>query len=177
MALIRALGEHTPRLGKDVFLAENAVVVGNVELADSVNVWYGAVLRADVGMIRVGARTNLQDLCCLHMTQQLSHAVLGEDVTVGHGAIVHGAIVEDGALIGMGAILLDNARIGHDAFVAAGALVPVNAVVPPKTLVWGTPARHSRPLSDEEIAKVREGKDQYLELARLHAEARAHERR
>ncbi|HEX9622192.1 MAG TPA: gamma carbonic anhydrase family protein [Polyangiaceae bacterium] len=177
MTLVRSLGDRAPRFGKDVFLADNAVVAGDVVLADSVNVWYGAVLRADVGTIRVGARTNLQDLCCVHMTHDLSHAIIGADVTVGHAAIVHGAVVEDRALIGMGAILLDNARVGHDAFVAAGALVPANMVVPPRTLVWGSPARRSRPLTDEEIEKVREGKDLYLELARLHAGAQANERR
>jgi carbonic anhydrase/acetyltransferase-like protein (isoleucine patch superfamily) len=176
MALIRTLGERAPKLGRDVFLADTAVVVGDVVLGEEVNIWYGAVLRADVGTIRVGARTNLQDLCCLHMTHDSSHAIIGQDVTIGHAAIIHGAIVEDRALIGMGAILLDNARIGADAFVAAGALVPGNMVVPPKTLVWGRPARASRPLTESELEQVREGKDLYLELARVHAAAQSSER-
>jgi carbonic anhydrase/acetyltransferase-like protein (isoleucine patch superfamily) len=173
MALIRPFQGKSPKLGAGVFLADNVTVIGDVVLEDGVNVWYGAVLRGDMGKIRIGPRTNVQDLACVHMTSDLSDAILGADITVGHGAIVHGAVVEDGALIGMGAILLDNARIGECSVVAAGALVPGGMVVPPGTLVRGQPARVVRELREAELAMGREGAAHYLELAREHAREQA----
>ncbi|MGC4088484.1 MAG: gamma carbonic anhydrase family protein [Polyangiaceae bacterium] len=122
-ALVKSYAGCAPRLGSRVYLAETAVVVGDVELGDDVNVWFGAVLRGDVGYIRIGARSNIQDLSMLHMSQDLSNAEIGEECTIGHNVIIHGAKVGSGALIGMGAILLDNAVVGEEALVGAGALV------------------------------------------------------
>src|SRR5262245_6675251 len=121
--IVRTYAGMKPRLGERVYLAESAVVVGDVELGEDSSVWFGSVLRGDVGFIRVGARTNIQDLSMLHMSQDISNAVIGDEVTVGHGVIIHGATIESGALIGMGSILLDNARVGEEALVGAGSLL------------------------------------------------------
>jgi gamma-carbonic anhydrase len=168
MAVIRHFAGIAPRFGNDVFVADTAVVIGDVELGDEVSLWYGAVLRADVGRIRIGARSNIQDNACIHMSQNLSHAILGSDVIVGHGAIVHGAVVEDGCLIGMHSVILDNARIGAGAWVAAGSLVPANLVVPPLSLVRGSPARVLRAVRPEEEAWARDNIRRYVDLAREH---------
>ncbi|HVK64130.1 MAG TPA: gamma carbonic anhydrase family protein [Polyangium sp.] len=167
MALVLPYGDHSPRLGRGVFLAPNATLVGDVELGDEASVWFGAVLRGDIGPIRIGARTNVQDLACLHLTDggsgaQLrlperspraetgSKTTIGADVTIGHGAILHGCTVEDGCLIGMGSIVLDNAVIGAGSVIAAGALVPPRMVIPPRSMVKGSPAKVVREVTDEE---------------------------
>lgn len=168
MAFIRKLGEHEPRIAETAFVAENAVVVGDVEIAEDASIWYGAVLRADVGHIKIGARTNIQDLACIHMTGGLSHAEVGADVTVGHGAIIHGAKVGDGALVGMGAILLDNAEIGEQAMIAAGAVVPPRAKIPPRSLVRGPAGKVVRELSEQEWLEGANGARIYRELASKH---------
>ncbi len=171
MAIVRAFNDVSPRLGQEVFLAETATVIGDVELGARSNVWYGAVLRGDVGKIRVGRDTNLQDLCCLHMSGGISDVIIGSEVTVGHSAVIHGAIIEDGALIGMGAVLLDNARIGEGAIVAAGSLVTAGTVIPARTLARGSPARVVRELGQAEIERSQQGVRKYVELARLHGAA------
>jgi carbonic anhydrase/acetyltransferase-like protein (isoleucine patch superfamily) len=170
-ALVRGFAGISPRLAAGVYLAETAVVVGDVELGEGVSVWFGSVLRGDVGAIRIGARSNIQDLAMVHMTYGLSSAVIGEDVTVGHSAIIHGARIGDGALIGMGSILLDNSEVGEQALVAAGALLPVGFRVPPRTLALGRPAKIVRELSSEEAAQGRFLAARYVDLARSHVAA------
>jgi gamma-carbonic anhydrase len=165
MAIIRAYRHRTPHIADDAFIAETATLIGDVTVGAGASIWYGAVLRGDVGWIRVGARSNVQDLVCVHMTTDLSNAEIGEDVTIGHGAVVHGAVIEDGALIGMGAILLDNVRIGRGAIVAAGAVLPPGTVVAPGTLACGPAAKTVRELSADEILRVRQTAAHYVELA------------
>lgn len=155
-----------PVLGRDVFIAETASVIGQVELGDEVSVWYGAVLRADVGSIVIGPKTNIQDLACLHMTTGISEVRIGAEVTVGHRALVHGARVGDGALIGMGSILLDNAEIGEESIIGAGALVTANTKIPPRSLVLGSPGRVIREVTPAERAQGRAGALEYAALAR-----------
>jgi gamma-carbonic anhydrase len=168
MAIVRAFRDQQPRIAPDVFLAENATVIGDVVIGAEASVWYGAVVRGDCGHIRIGARTNIQDLSVVHMTTALSNTEIGCEVTIGHGAIIHGAIVGDGALIGMGAVLLDNAEIGQEALVAAGSVVPPRMIVPPRVLVRGSPARFIRELTGEERRLGRDGAQAYVELARGH---------
>jgi len=122
------------------------------------------VLRGDVGSIRVGARTNIQDLCMLHMSSGTSNTVIGEEVTIGHAAIVHGCTVKRGALIGMGSRVLDGAVVGESALVAAGAVVSEGMVVPPRTLVAGVPAKVKRPLTDAELERLEMSWRHYVEL-------------
>jgi gamma-carbonic anhydrase len=168
MSVVRAVLGKAPRIAGSAFVAEGAVVIGDVELGEDVSVWYGAVLRADVGWIRVGPRTNIQDLSCIHMTLGSSNTEIGADVTIGHGVILHGVKVGDGALIGMGSTLLDNVEIGAESLVAAGSVVPPRLVVPPRSLVRGQPAKVIRPLREDEWVQGRTGARIYLELAAAH---------
>jgi len=167
--IIRPYQGKAPRIAKTAFIADGVVIIGDVEIGEFASIWYNCVLRADVGYIRVGARSNVQDGSCLHMTSDLSHAIIGEEVTVGHNAIVHGATVHDGALIGMGAILLDNAVIGTESLIAAGAVVPPRMLVPPYSMVRGQPGRVVRELSEDERLEGRRGALHYVELAAEHA--------
>ncbi|AKT39263.1 gamma carbonic anhydrase family protein [Chondromyces crocatus] len=166
MALILPYGDTFPRLGRGVFVAPNATLVGDVELGDDASVWFGAVLRGDVGKIRIGARTNLQDLVCVHVTDNLSWTHVGADVTVGHGAILHGCIVGDGCLIGMGSILLDNVEVGAGSVIAAGALVPPRMVIPPRSMVKGNPAKVVGEVNLDQADLGRFGAAHYVENAR-----------
>jgi carbonic anhydrase/acetyltransferase-like protein (isoleucine patch superfamily) len=168
MAVIRAFKGVFPQFGARVFVAEGAAVIGAVELAEDVSVWYGVVLRGDVGRIVIGARTNIQDNVTLHMTTGVSDALIGSDVTVGHNAVIHGAIIEAGALIGMQSVVMDNARVGAGSWVAAGSVVPPNLEIPPGVLVRGSPARVVREVKPEERDWAAQGIARYLELAREH---------
>jgi carbonic anhydrase/acetyltransferase-like protein (isoleucine patch superfamily) len=171
--IIRPYKGKAPKIAKTAFIADGVVIIGDVEIGEFASIWYNCVLRADVGYIRVGARSNVQDGSCLHMTSELSHAVIGEEVTVGHNAIVHGATVHDGALVGMGSILLDNAVIGTESLVAAGAVVPPRMIVPPYSMVRGQPGRVVRELSADERLEGRRGALHYVELAAEHAKLAA----
>jgi carbonic anhydrase/acetyltransferase-like protein (isoleucine patch superfamily) len=168
MSVVREIFGKAPRIPASAFVAPGAVVVGDVELGEDVSIWYGAVLRGDVGLIRIGDRTNVQDQACIHMTTGTSNSVIGAEVTLGHGVIVHGASIGDGALIGMGSILLDNCEIGAESLVAAGSVVPPRMQVPPRSLVRGQPAKVIRPLREDEWIQGRIGARVYLELMKAH---------
>jgi carbonic anhydrase/acetyltransferase-like protein (isoleucine patch superfamily) len=155
-----------PRLGRDVFVAEGARVIGDVHLGDEASVWFGAVLRGDYMPIRVGARTNIQDNAVVHITADESGATLGDDVTVGHGAIVHGCTIGDGCLIGMGSIVLDHAAVGEGSFIAAGSLIAPGTVIPPRSLVMGRPGKVVRAVNDRDLAAIRGAAAHYVRYAR-----------
>ena len=161
---LRPFQKAQPRLGNRVFVAENAVVIGDVALGDDSSVWYGAVVRGDVFRIRIGARTNIQDNCTLHVTTGTHAVTIGDEVTMGHGVIAHGCTIERGALIGMGSRVLDGAVIGEQALVGAGALVPEGMNVPSRTLVVGVPARVKRELTPEELTRLEESWKHYVAL-------------
>ncbi len=158
MALIRTLNGITPSFGRDPFLAETAVVVGDVVMGDGCSVWYHAVVRGDVNSIRIGHRVNIQDGAVLHCTYRKCGLVIGNDVSIGHNAIVHGCTVEDKVLIGMGAIVMDQAVIGTGSLIAAGAVVTQGTVVEPGSLMAGVPARRvgpvGRALAEGEIERI-----------------------
>jgi len=165
MPIIRAYNGKIPKIASNVFIAENATIIGDVEIAEGASIWYGAVLRGDVGAIRIGPRSNVQDVACIHMTTNLSSAIIGEGVVVGHGAIIHGAIIGNGVLIGMGSILLDNAEIGDESIVGAGAMVAARFKAPPRSLILGSPAVVKRQLEESAIEQIRRGALDYQELA------------
>jgi gamma-carbonic anhydrase len=152
MAIIRPFEGRAPRLHGSVFLAEDAVVIGDVEIGADSSLWYGTVVRGDVNAIRIGARTNLQDQTVVHVTSRTHPTTIGDDVTVGHRVVLHGCTVHDRCLVGIGAIVMDGAVIGPDAMVGAGALVAPGTVVPPGTLWLGAPAKPKRSLTPEELA-------------------------
>ena len=155
-----------PTIGRDVFIAEGAVVLGDVHLGDEASVWFGAVIRGDCFPIRIGARTNLQDNVVVHVTGGEARTTIGDDVTVGHAAVIHGCTIGHRSLIGIGSIILDGAVIGDESLVAAGSLVTPGAVFPAKSLIMGRPARVSRPLSDDDLQRIREGAAHYVRYAR-----------
>ncbi len=165
MSIVRPFRDILPQIAEGVFLAETATLIGDVVIEAQASVWFGAVLRGDVGKIRVGARSNIQDLVMMHTTGGRCDAVVGSDVVVGHGAIIHSARVGDGALIGMGAILLDDAVVGEGSIVAAGSVVPPNMQIPKYSMVMGTPARVVRELGAEERSAGAHGASGYVELA------------
>jgi carbonic anhydrase/acetyltransferase-like protein (isoleucine patch superfamily) len=171
MALVIPLGGILPRLGRDVFVAPNATLIGDVDLGDDSSVWFAAVLRGDIGSIRVGARTNVQDLVCVHLTEGLSNTIIGTDVTVGHGCILHGCTIGDGCLIGMGSVILDQATIGAGSVIAAGSLIPPRMAIPPRSLVRGSPGKVIREVTDAEARLGPDGAASYLENSRRFREA------
>lgn len=165
MALLKAYAGQAPRIDATAWIADDATVVGDVSLGPGASLWFGVVVRGDVHHVRIGARTNVQDLSVVHVTGGTHPTVIGEEVTVGHRVVLHGCTVHDRCLIGIGAVVLDGAEIGPEAMVGAGSLVPPGMRVPPRTLVMGTPARVKRPLTDEEVAHLRESADHYVGYA------------
>lgn len=151
-----------PRVASSAYVAETADVIGDVEIGANASIWFQTVLRGDIEPIHVGENSNIQDGSVLH-TMRGSPVVVGNWVTVGHRAVVHGCSVEDHCLIGMGAILLNNVRVGEGSIIAAGALVPENTVIPPRSLYMGVPARFRRQLGDPERRFIDSHATHYLE--------------
>ncbi len=141
MSLIKTVRGYTPQFGKSCFLAENATVIGDVVIGDNCSIWFNTVIRGDVNAIRIGDRVNIQDGSVLHTLYQKSTIEIGNDVSIGHNATIHGAKINDYALIGMAATLLDHAVVGEGAIVAAGSLVLSNTIIPPGTVWAGVPAK------------------------------------
>jgi carbonic anhydrase/acetyltransferase-like protein (isoleucine patch superfamily) len=154
-----------PTLGRRVFVADTARVIGDVVLGDETSVWFGSVIRGDVHHIRVGARVNVQDLSVIHVTTGVHPTVVEDDVTIGHRATLHGCTVRRAALIGMGATVMDAAEVGELAMVGAGALVTPGTVVAPRTLWVGSPARYKRPLTEAEVAHLSTSAAHYVTIA------------
>ncbi|PIE22238.1 MAG: gamma carbonic anhydrase family protein [Planctomycetota bacterium] len=148
------------------FVANNAIVVGDVRLGKNSSVWFGCVIRGDDEPIEIGENSNIQDLSCLHVDYGCP-LLIGPNVTVGHKAMLHGCTVEEGALIGIGAILLNNCHIGAGAIVAAGAVVGEGVRVPPRSLVMGVPAKVKKEVSEEQAARAKLGAKHYVECAQL----------
>ena len=163
--MIAPYAGRAPRLDPTVFVVESATVIGDVVIGPESSVWFGAVVRGDIESIRIGARTNVQDNATIHVVGGKFGTRLGDGVTVGHNAIVHGCTIEDGALVGMGAIVLDDALVGAESLIGAGALVPPGARIPPRSLVLGSPGKVVRPVSDEELERIRSSAANYVGYA------------
>ncbi|HXH41996.1 MAG TPA: gamma carbonic anhydrase family protein [Thermoanaerobaculia bacterium] len=168
--ILRPYDDRAPSLGQRVFVAENATIVGDVVLGDDCSIWYGAVLRGDVHSIRIGARTNIQDNCVLHVTNGTHPIEIAEEVTIGHGVIAHGCSIGRGALIGMGSRVLDGARVGELALIGAGALVGEGMEIPPRTLAVGVPAKVKRELRIDEIVRLEQSWRNYIEYKEKYLE-------
>jgi gamma-carbonic anhydrase len=161
--MIRSFRGVRPTIAFSAYVDESAQVIGDVVIGDESSVWMNAVVRGDVNTIRIGRRTNLQDGTIVHVMREPSHpTVVGDEVTVGHGAILHGCTVADRCLIGMGAILLNGSSVGADCIVAAGTLLTEGAVVPPRSLVMGSPGKVRRALTDGEVAFIRDSAANYV---------------
>ena len=160
--------EHTPRLAEGAWVAPNATLLGAVSLGAEASVWYGTVVRADLERIEIGPGGNVQDGCVLHADPGFP-TVLGAGVSVGHRAVVHGCLVEEDSLVGMGAVLLNGARVGRGSLIAAGTVLLEGTSVPPGSLVAGVPGKVRRALTEEERESLRATAAHYRELARRHA--------
>lgn len=158
-----------PRIHPSAYIAPDAVVIGEVEIGSGASVWHGSVLRGDLDPIRVGARTNIQDLCVLH-TGKGEPCIIEEAVTVGHAAILHGCTIRRGSLVGMGACVLNRAEIGPECLVGARALVTEDKVFGARTMILGSPARAVRPVTEEQVERIRLFTSRYVENARRHRE-------
>ena len=157
--------EHSPQIDETAFIADNATVAGKVTVGKNASVWFGAVVRGDLQSITIGVGSNIQDNAVIH--SDANHpVVIGDNVTVGHGAIVHGATVGDNVLVGMGATVLDGAVIGDNSIIGAGALVTAKTIIPPKSLVLGIPAAVTKELSPAQIMGNRMNALEYVKLAK-----------
>ncbi len=141
-----------PQMGSNCFIAPNATIVGDVIMGDECSVWFNAVIRGDVNSIRMGNKVNVQDGAVIHCTYQKTKALIGNNVSIGHNAIVHGCVIEDNVLIGMGSIVMDNAKVGSNSIVAAGAVVLENTVIEPGCIYAGVPAKKVKDISQELIS-------------------------
>lgn len=169
--LVYPLGTKTPVIPDSVFVAPGAILCGDMECGDDCSFWYGVVARADVGRIRIGERVNIQDHTLLHMTGGKSETIIGDDVTIGHRAIVHGATIGNCCLIGMGATVMDNAVVGEESIIGAGALVTPGTVIPPRSLAVGSPARVRRELTDDDVEALHLSAEHYVAIANMHRKA------
>lgn len=150
MALIKSVRGFTPQLGENCYLADNATLVGDVIIGDDCSIWFNAVLRGDVNSIRIGNRVNIQDGTVIHTLYQKSVSVIGNDVSIGHNVVIHGAEIKDGALIGMGAVVLDHAVVGEGAIIAAGSVVLTGTKVEPGSIYAGVPAKFVKKVDPEQ---------------------------
>ncbi|HIP86045.1 MAG TPA: gamma carbonic anhydrase family protein [Aquifex sp.] len=180
MALIKPYRDWKPKIHPTVYLAENATVIGNVELGEYSSLWFGSVVRGDVHFIRIGKYSNIQDNAIIHVTHYTKPdmsdgfpTVIGDFVTVAHGAIIHGATIGNNVLVGIGAIVLDGAKIGDNTVIAAGSLVPPRKEFPPGVLLMGRPAQIKRELSPEEIDKIKQNALNYQKYAQQYLKQNA----
>lgn len=162
--MIKPFLETLPKIHPTVFVADNAFVIGDVEIGKDSSIWFGSVIRGDVNYIRIGARTNIQDQSIIHVNTGTHPTILEDEITVGHRVTLHGCYVESGCLVGIGAIVLDGARIGKNSLIAAGSLVTPNTQIPPASLVMGAPAKVKRALTDKELEDMTENWQHYVEL-------------
>jgi gamma-carbonic anhydrase len=160
--MIRPYKGQMPRIHPSAYIDPSAQVIGDVEIGEKSSVWCNAAIRGDVNFIRIGKKTNVQDGSVLHVTYQTYPLVLGDEITVGHGAVLHGCTIKDRCLIGMGAKILDGAVIGEECIIGAGSLVPEGKTIPPRSLTMGVPARVVRQVSDGELKRVLEGMERYI---------------
>ena len=166
--MIRSYQGHTPRVPASCYVDQSAQVLGDVTLGEHSSVWMNAVLRGDVHSIRLGANSNVQDCAVLHGQRNLYAVNVGDWVTIGHNATVHGCTVEDAVLVGMGVVILNNCRIGEGSILAAGAVLPENTIVPPRTLWAGVPAKQRRTLDDKDHALILQYAKNYLDYVEIY---------
>jgi carbonic anhydrase/acetyltransferase-like protein (isoleucine patch superfamily) len=162
--MIKSFKGVAPKIHETAFVADDAVLIGDVEIGAESSVWFGSILRGDVNFIRIGARCNIQDASVIHVSTATNPTVLEDEITIGHRVTLHGCTIESGCLIGIGATVLDGARVGANSLVAAGSLVTPNAQIPPRSLVMGSPAKVRRELSDEEVKDLEKFWRNYVAL-------------
>jgi gamma-carbonic anhydrase len=157
-----------PSYDESNFIAPTASVIGDVTLGRNASIWFNATVRGDVNWIRIGAETSVQDNAVVHVTNRVAPTTIGNRVTVGHSAVIHGCTIEDEVLVGMGAIILDHAVVGRQSIIGAKALVTARMVIPPRSLVLGAPAKVVRQLTDEEVATIGQYADNYIKYGAIY---------
>ena len=160
--MIRRFRDLAPVVDPTAYVDASAQVIGDVGLGAESSVWMNVVIRGDVNRIRIGRRTNIQDLTMVHVMRDTHPTTIGDEVTIGHSAVIHGTTIEDRVLVGMAAILLNGVHVGHDSIIAAGTLLTEGTRIPPRSLVMGRPGRVKRELTDEEVAEIRWYADNYV---------------
>lgn len=166
--MIRSFIDKYPSFDDTNFIAPSAEVIGDVTLGAKSSVWFNATLRGDVNWIQVGEASNIQDNAVVHVTKGKAPTAIGDYVTVGHGAVVHGCTIADNVLVGMGAVVMDHAEVGRNTIIGARALVTARTEIPPRSLVLGSPAEVVRELTEEEVSSIRTYADNYLRYSRIH---------
>jgi len=171
--MIRSYQGKMPAIPESCYVDPSAQVIGDVELGEQASIWMNAVVRGDVNSIRIGARSNVQDCAVLHGMRHLYAVSVGEMVTIGHNATVHGCTLEDNVLVGIGAVILNDARIGEGSIIAAGAVIPEHAVIPPRSLVVGVPGKVKKTLGEEDQKMIARYAQNYLDYTAIYlAESR-----
>jgi carbonic anhydrase/acetyltransferase-like protein (isoleucine patch superfamily) len=160
--VIRRFKDVTPVVDATAYVDQSAQVIGDVVIGPESSVWMNVVIRGDVNHVRVGRRSNIQDLTMVHVMRETHPTIIGDEVTIGHSVVVHGTTIEDRVLIGMAAVLLNGVHVGHDSIVAAGTLLTEGTRIPPRSLVMGRPGKVRRELTDEEVAEIRSYADNYV---------------
>ncbi|PIQ98696.1 MAG: gamma carbonic anhydrase family protein [Nitrospinae bacterium CG11_big_fil_rev_8_21_14_0_20_45_15] len=153
----------TPKIDASVFIADGAKIIGDVEIGEFSSIWFNAVVRGDVNYIRIGKRTNIQDCSVLHVTRRLHPLIVGDDITIGHNVTLHACVVKDRCLIGMGAVVMDAVEVGEDSIIGAGSLVTGGTIIPPRSMVLGSPAKVKRSLTDAEVLRIKKSAENYIE--------------
>lgn len=171
--MIRSYQGRTPVIPQSCYVDASAQVIGDVELGEQASIWMNAVVRGDVNSIRIGARSNVQDCAVLHGMRNLYAVTVGEMVTIGHNATVHGCTLEDNVLVGIGAVILNNARIGEGSIIAAGAVIPEHTVIPPRSLVVGVPGKVKKALGEEDQKMIARYAQNYLDYTAIYLAERA----
>jgi carbonic anhydrase/acetyltransferase-like protein (isoleucine patch superfamily) len=166
--MIRSYQGKTPIVPASCYVDPSAQLIGDVELGEQASVWMNAVVRGDVNSIRIGARSNVQDCAVLHGMRYLYPVIVGEMVTIGHNATVHGCVIEDAVLVGIGAVILNNARIGEGSIIAAGAVIPEQTVIPPNSLVAGVPGKVKKMLGEEDRKMILKYAQNYLDYTAIY---------
>jgi len=164
--IIKSFNGKSPKIHESVYISENVSIIGDVEIGENSSVWFGTVIRGDVCNIKIGKNSNVQDNAVIHVNYDLP-SILGDFVTVGHSAVIHGAVIGDFVLVGMGAIVLDNVKVGRNVIIAAGSVVPPRMEIPDGVMVMGVPAKIVRALREEEIEHIKKNALDYVELAKV----------
>ena len=166
--MLRSFQGKRPAIPANAYVAPSAQVIGDVILGEHASIWMNAVVRGDVNSIRIGAGSNIQDCAVLHGMRHLYPVIIGERCTIGHNATVHGCVLEDDVLIGIGAIVLNDARIGAVSIIAAGAVIPEHTIIPPRSLIAGVPGRRLRPITEADLALIRTYASNYLDYTKVY---------
>ena len=165
--IVKFDGKH-PQIDRTAFVAESALVIGDVHVGARANIWFQSIVRGDTNYIRIGSNCNIQDACVLHVVKERHPLILEDDVVLGHRVVVHGCRIGRGSLVGIGAIVLDGAEIGEETIIGAGSVVSPQSNIPPRTLALGSPARVVRDLEDEDIGRIRGIAQEYLDLMEIY---------